>query len=384
MSNTRRVILIISLFLDFFLLGPYVLAGDLTCLDATTLDALVTCIRNQMPQAGSNGFVAPTATEQSDWRTVVRQMLEGACDFALPSSLSGIMQIRTFTDASDGKTYCVLMEVRDDEPIETGGDGYVDRGWGTFITNPNPTRELSHQAPHPIFDSTTENQAVAVFQATNSRSYLMCGADRRANPPPSACQPSQQFGEADCAHNVNNMFQPTQEELLAFYGAQPWTAIQWHGMSAMTCPLVNAYLSLGFNATPPEDSQISVLQSNMRLYHPDWSVQVPDSAGSPCTLNATDNVQGRLLNGVPPERVCNTRAMTPTDKFIHIEQQPGFRSASDWIPAVNDTWPEATSSQVSAAGRLFVTPRLKSWCYEDLPSNGAPTPSIGSDDLSAN
>ncbi len=130
MSNIRRVILIFSFFLGSSLAGLQAVASDLTCPDDTTLDALVTCIRRQMPQAGSNGFVPPTTTEESDWRTVVQQMLEGSCDFDLPASLSGIMQVRSFTDASDGKTYCVLMEVRDDEPIDTGGDGYVDRGCG--------------------------------------------------------------------------------------------------------------------------------------------------------------------------------------------------------------------------------------------------------------
>jgi hypothetical protein len=87
--------------------------ADLTCASSTTLEALVTCIRKQIPQSGSNGFVVPNATEQTDWRAVVKQMLQGSCDFTLPASLSGIMQIRTFTDAANGRDYCVLMEVRD-------------------------------------------------------------------------------------------------------------------------------------------------------------------------------------------------------------------------------------------------------------------------------
>src|SRR5262245_39758484 len=79
--------------------GLGVNAAELTCPTSTTLEQLVTCIRNQMPLSGSNGFVAPTATEQADWRSVVRQMLDGSCNFPLPASLAGIMQLRTFTDA---------------------------------------------------------------------------------------------------------------------------------------------------------------------------------------------------------------------------------------------------------------------------------------------
>src|SRR5437867_1653350 len=90
-------------------------AADLTCSSATTLDALVTCIRNQMPGSGSNGFVAPTATQQADWRWVVRQMLGGSCNFPPPASLSGIVQVRAFTDSVKGKSYCLFMEVQDSD-----------------------------------------------------------------------------------------------------------------------------------------------------------------------------------------------------------------------------------------------------------------------------
>src|SRR5262245_28221870 len=88
-------------------------AATLTCSSAATLDALGTCIAGQMPASGSNGFVAPSAQEQADWRSVVTQMLNGACNFALPASLATNAQIRTFTDTSSGKSYCLLMEVLD-------------------------------------------------------------------------------------------------------------------------------------------------------------------------------------------------------------------------------------------------------------------------------
>ena len=59
----------------------------------------------------------------------------------------------------------VLMEVRD-----ANSNGSVDRGWGTFIVNNDAMRELSHQAPHPISDSTTEIQAITIFKENDSRS----------------------------------------------------------------------------------------------------------------------------------------------------------------------------------------------------------------------
>lgn len=58
-----------------------------------------------------------------------------------------------------------------------------------------------------------------------------------------------------------------------------------------------------------------------------------------CSLNATENVQGRLLNGVAAERVCCTAASSYTQKFVHIEQDPDFRNPSDWIAPIMDTFP---------------------------------------------
>ncbi|MGH7887390.1 MAG: hypothetical protein ACREPG_05970, partial [Candidatus Binatia bacterium] len=251
-------------------------AADLTCSSSATLEELATCIRLQMPPSGLNGFVAPSAAEQDDWRVVVNQMLQGSCVFSLPTSLLGIARISNFADSSNGRSYCVLMEVRD-----ANGDGFVDRGWGTLVVYSAATRELSHQAPHPIADSTTELQAITVFKQTESRSYLMAGAHRNADAAPSACQSS--YKEADAAHNTANMFHATNRELMAFYGAAAWNAIQWHGMAAGTCPNTQVYLSHGMNVAPTADDKISQLRDNLAVYHPLWDVDLPGVGA--CTLN---------------------------------------------------------------------------------------------------
>jgi hypothetical protein len=330
--------------------------ADLTCVSSTTLEALAICIRKQMPQAGSNGFVAPNTTEQADWRAVVKQMLQGSCDFTLPASLRGIMQIRTFTDAANGRHYCVLMEVRD-----ANSNGFVDRGWGTFIVNNDAMRELSHQAPHPISDSTTEMQAITIFKETDSRSYMMAGAHRDANAASSTCQNStcqSSHKEADAAHNTANMFHATNQELLNWYGATAWHAIQWHGMAADTCASTDVYPSHGIDVTPLATDTISVLRDNLLVHHPTWDVDLP-GAGA-CILNATDNTQGRLINGVPAGSVCCTPASSYNGRFIHIEQDPSFRNPWDWINPVRDTWPirkppAAPTCLTAAAGSGKVT-----------------------------
>lgn len=305
-------------------------AADLTCASSITLEELATCLRQQMPQSGSNGFVAPSAAEQNDWRATVNQMLRGSCSFSLPANLLGSAQLRDFTDAGNGRNYCLLMEVRD-----ANGDGYVDRGWGAFIVYNAASRELSHQAPHPISDSTSELQAISIFKQTDSRSYLMAGSHRNANGAASQCQSS--YKEADAAHNTENMFHAANLELMAFYGTAEWNAIQWHGMAADTCPNTHVYLSHGVNVLPAPADKISLLRDRLSVHHPLWDVDLP-GAGA-CSLNGTDNPQGRLLNGVGAASVCSLAASSYSGRFIHIEQDPNYRNGADWVGPIEDSWP---------------------------------------------
>jgi hypothetical protein len=283
-----------------------------------------------MPLSESKGYVAPTPSQRADWRIVVNQMLQGSCDFAVPVSLSGIVQVRTFTDTGNRRNYCLLMEVRDQN-----GDGLVDNGFGTFIVYSKASRQLSHQAVHPIADSSTEKQAVTVFKDTDSRSFLMAGAHRDANSKESACLPP--HPESDASHDSNTMVQATNEELLAYYGTASWFAIQWHGMDTSRCPS-HVFPSHGLDIAPAPTDKIAVLRDRLLLHHPTWRVDLPGYGA--CILNATENVQGRLLNGIPAERVCCTPASSYTQKFIHIEQDPDdFRNPSNWIAPITDTFP---------------------------------------------
>ena len=113
-------------------------AAQLACAHTTTLEALVGCIVNQMPQNNSGVYVAPSSQQRTAYRTVVNQMLNGQCGSPLPASLASQMQRRTFTDSQNGKSYCLLLETQD-----TNNDGYVDKGWGTFIVYNDAVREYN-------------------------------------------------------------------------------------------------------------------------------------------------------------------------------------------------------------------------------------------------
>ena len=330
-------------------------AAQLTCPTATTLETLVACIVDYMPRKktnGPDGYWPPSPQQLADYRTVVNQMLHRQCDATLPRSLAANLQRRMFTDSQNGKSYCLLMET------ELATTGKVAKGWGTFIVADRADREISHQAPHPIADSKTDKQAIGLFKSTNARSFLMCGAHREANGTTGSCQDDAQKqkynGAADCAHNRDNMFTMANLELDAFYRASPWTAIQWHGMGTDKCLGVDVYMSQGINDAPANFSTLSMLKQLITVDQP-WAVHDPGDLSPTgthvCDRPGTDNVQGRLLNGMPDSTVCDLdmdATASVGDKFIHIEQKDdcpstnpsitSCRDAAAWSQAVLDTW----------------------------------------------
>ncbi|PWF48439.1 hypothetical protein [Massilia glaciei] len=301
--------------------------ATLSCAASGTLEALVDCISHQMPQHDSNGFAVPTAAQSTDFAAVVTSMLEGNCDFALPASIGANMAIRSFTDDGNGRTYCLLMEVK-----SSVKSGFVDKGWGTFITHPAGARRISHHAPHPKFDTASTGsdegdaysarEAVRIFKRSDSRSYLMAGTRRSANLSASTCQGS--YWQSDCAHNTANMYFPANVALDNFYAArgQDWTAIEWHSKSASTCSN-DVFMSMGRNETPPAGSKLQLLKAAMEAQKPSWVIETTGGGGT-CALVASTNTAGRMLNGVTATNACGTAATSASGKFLHIEQTTGL------------------------------------------------------------
>ena len=366
----RRVLAFFALVVGLAL-PPAADAATLTCTStSTTLEELGACVVAAIPRAGQ-GWVRPDAVALDDFRTVTSAMLQGRCDdIVLPPSLQGAYSIGPFDDVSNGKRYCVLMEVED-----ANDNGRVDRAWGTFITNAQGRRELHIHISHPLADAVTEVQGIAVFKAVDARSFLLSGTHRNASTVLAACQGEP---EADVAHNASTPYHAAVEALAVVQQGSPrnWTTIQFHGMANTTCPGTDAYMTYGLaapNGVPAPGDRVLNLRSALLADHPDWTLTVPGDVPT-CTLNATTNVQGRLLNGVPAADVCGSLGSTYAETFIHIEQKrckggttttcaasgpDAIRSAANWINALERTWPALVPVEVFPQLSPKVNPRSR-------------------------
>lgn len=327
-------------------------ASTLSCSSSNTLENLIDCIWLQMPQHGSGGYVAPTTTQQADFRAVVGQMLNNQCDFNLPTSLAANMAIRTFVDSGNNRSYCLLMEV-----TSTTTPGVVDKGWGTFITYPNATRQISQQAPHPKYDSNSsgsigdsysQREAIRIFKNSDSRSFMMAGARRSANMVDSSCETG--YYTSDAAHNLDNMFVSATQALETYYSELgfDWTEIQWHTKDSDTCTN-DIFMSEGMSEEPAIGSKLQNLKTQIKNTVPGWVVQTY-AENSSC-LNATENIQGRVLNDVRPENLCTQNAKEASHKFIHIEQSNAVlanfdQAASNWATAILAAFPAGNQQGV--------------------------------------
>jgi hypothetical protein len=280
-------------------------------------------------------------------------MLNGLCDFAVPASLSSIYQVRSFTDSSNSKTYCLAMEVNDVTGPSGSADGKVDKGWGTLIVDENADREISHTAPHVLYDLTTESEAISIFKATNSRSYLLAGTHRAASSAPGCQADCCGYEITDVAHETRNFFHHATVAMDNYYGSSEWTHIQWHGMASDSCS-ANVMMATGYGTSvqAPASSRLAQLRSRMQFHNPSWVIEAT-GAGS-CSMTGTTNVQGRFLNGVSEANACGSSAQQYTQTFIHIEQDPNNRNPSNWIQSILDVWgvgaPPAPASLSAAPG----------------------------------
>ncbi|EJD54028.1 hypothetical protein AURDEDRAFT_110677 [Auricularia subglabra TFB-10046 SS5] len=310
----------------------------------------------------------PTPPERAAWIDVVGALMrvsrrEFTCMDALntlapPNPLAGVYTVSEFVDGDTAQAFCVLHEA---QTLLVNGTARYDKGWGLVAVPAHGAHlDVHFSAPHPQWDLNTPEQAAALFKGTRAKSLVIAGRIRNAYMVATDCIPSttQTIWITDPAHDIE---QPFFNATIVIYEEQmkrggcpseSCAFLQMHGKASTTCPENQAFLSSGLGRGPlslkwytdrvprPIKSLQKALQSSAAF--PDWTISMP-SDDSTCSLTATTNVFGRLVNGVPLKDVCrvSARPSATTGAFVHIEQSSGSRAAdvyANWTTAILHTF----------------------------------------------
>ncbi|KAI6237767.1 hypothetical protein M3Y95_00299600 [Aphelenchoides besseyi] len=251
--------------------------------------------------------------------------------------------------------YCVIHE-----PFEETPNYKFPRFFGfAVITAEAAVRtRLHHSASHYQTDGPVCLQASALYGSTGSKSLVIAGASRyavkgfaflfelihqlRCSKHLSACQSKESI--ADASHNTDLMFHIINVALLQAArnstrnesGGLKDSFIQWHGMAETSCANSTAFISVGVRGNHSiynnENTLANKLKSAVNSIAGSDFAQTPRT-DTKCTLRATTNVFGRLINDVPLGDECEKTADSNdiNGNFLHIEQkQVSRRNLTLW------------------------------------------------------
>lgn len=352
-----------------------------------TLEEVWSNLKLLVHSRGTNGYIHPNAKVVADFELIVLDMMKigyrydrtggkedenshgnvdlhpsfysrrRSCDRIDLRSLEGMYRIGAFVDRENGRSYCILATKSILHP------------WGNVIVDldsSSVTKNLSFDCPHPKYDAETGEQGIRMLKGTTARSWIVSGSHRMANNRTiGTCQPQYSHYPSDVAHSVDNCFLAAVAAIKFYYESvvdQDYTSVQLHGMGKSTCTSIDTFFSHGScsetviyenhnrpnlesNERKSSLEKIDILQTIAQAHPLDdgrHAVAGKDGGVDDCKLCGSTNVQGRLINGVTREDLCDTFASSYNGRFVHIEQKREYRRESHdrfWNDVFNDAYP---------------------------------------------
>ncbi len=323
------------------LLAQSVRTGNL----AAHVDSLIAA----MPQTTGGGqYQTPSATQQSDWKTMVESVLKGDMGTAVTLAAGLGYQIIEFTDSAavPFTTHTVVEKT-----------AASANHWGTCIIARSPRRpRLVIQSPHPLHDNKTGAEGFFVYHTVGARAFFVSGAHRCNSPVFSGCSGTttacsstdQPFRKSDQAHVVDGMFQLSTSAFLDVVDGCVF--LQAHGFAKLTSD-PDIIMSNGTQKAPPsQPDYLITLRDHLAAVDPTLTFKLAHVDTSWTRLIATTNTQGRLINGSPLP--CTLPATAASGRFLHLEQKyAGLRDTKqNWnklAQAVARTFPETPAGVAS-------------------------------------
>jgi hypothetical protein len=275
-------------------------------------------------RAGDDAWVEPDAWRLARFDAVFDLFLRR--EFARAQRLAAKIGYEvveyTDTEGDPPRTHYILRETaRAPDPRFTGG--------GTYLLYP-PGHNLFLQAPHPVYDRYTGEQAVETYLSVGARLLALPGTRRDSATAPSPC--TGDYPESDAAHNTQHLFFRAHER--ASLRDPATVTIQLHGFGSDSLSrlqgqcgstnslLVNLSEGRAYAPHPTAPTFLQILEGKIQA----------GGAVTPCVygadtsiLGGTWNVEGRFSNGA--EDACLEDASTSSGRFIHLEQSFLVRSA---------------------------------------------------------
>lgn len=284
--------------------------------------------------AGSDVLAVPSTAARDAFAQTVYGALAG--DAAAACALPPSYRLVRMVDPTAGPLFVVAE-------VNAAGQPSPALYYGTFAAPQavrSPSRALVIEAPHPLFDISTELQATDIFVKSGARYLLVAGADRCADPDASACSGtttacaasgSIAYRVSDAAHEDDLPFQGLH--ILISDGDASLLFLQLHG-NGEPCPdALVSDCSGTWSATDPAGMLASSLMAG-GVSIGECGAGYPTSA---CDLCGTDNVQARYTAG--SAAACTTLG-AHYGRFVHVEQQLALRQAPDggvggWQPMID-------------------------------------------------
>lgn len=299
--------------------------------DAADLELVVDLqdyVSNAMPYVASysEAYVIPSAADLDRFDSLAAALLDGRLDTVrdLAAGLNFELVRVVDTGASNNDLYCLREQQL--------------RGQGLYCVDYDALPAHFVSVPHPIYDSNTNVESVAVVRGIGARYYSLSTTHRCANSAASACSGTTSacgaegpYKVSDPAHNVDAYFYRFG---IAVHDRSPETiAIQLHGCGSAACPVngdgadIVARISAGTADNLPATELVNVLTSRVNAELQGLGLGSALSCSEPIAdkqLCGTTNPLGRYING-QADPCQNPGTSFDGSRWLHIEQSRNLR-----------------------------------------------------------
>lgn len=274
----------------------------------------------------TNRYVEPGPAEMATFRAAIAQMDAGQYEAAFATAQPLGFEVVEYRDTQTGATIHLLIERE-----VPGQPGYAGGGIYVFDNNPEARQNLILEAPHPIQDGKTLDEAALAIPQLRPRLAMIAGTNRRNHTTLTPCTNAvvDDYRISDVAHVTTAYFHGAHLEL---YNAVPDTlTVQLHGF-CKSCH-GSAFHVIASNGVGQYRSTLTptwLLATNINA----MAHMLPNPAGVSNAavydydvefLGATNTAQGRINNGVALGNECSDDAVAAFETFLHIEQSEAVR-----------------------------------------------------------